>query len=136
MTEGVLDTNIFVHAYTTDEHSAECQRFLAAIVRGDVQGWLDVLVVHELTYVLPRYVKQFTREALADYLINVIDWPGVMCDRAILAEALTRWKMTPGASFVDAYLAAVATRQGIPVYTKDVRDFAAQRIEVPVPLPS
>lgn len=136
MTEGLLDTNLFIHAYTSDQHSLECQKFLAAISRGEVQGWLDMLVVHEITYSLPRYVKEFTRESLADYLIDITDWPGVLCDRDVLVDALTRWKVTPGLSFVDAYLAAVAITQGVAVFTKNVRELTAQGAEVPVPLPN
>lgn len=137
MSEGLLDTNVFIHAYMLDQHSEECRRFLAAVARGEVQAWLEVLVVHELTYAFPRVIKQFTRESLADLLLNLINWPGILCrEKEVLVETLTRWKSSTGLSFVDAYLAASAGRSDMPVYTKNMRELVAQGVEVPVPLPA
>lgn len=136
MTDGLLDTNLFIHAHLDDAHSGECRRFLEALRRGEQRARLEVLVVHKISYVFPRVVKQFDRQWLARYLIGVVEWPGVICDRATLAETLQRWSATPGLAFVDAYLATVATAHEVPVYTKNVREFVVQGVEVPVPLPS
>lgn len=136
VTEGLLDTNLFIHAHLDDTHSDECRRFLEALQRGERQARLEVLVVHELSYVFPRVVKQFDRHELARYLISVIEWPGVVCERATIAETLQRWSSTPGLSFIDAYLATVATTREVPIYTKNVRELIAQGVDVPVPLPS
>ena len=96
---------------------------------------VELPVLHELTYVLPRYLKQMTRSDVAEYLLMLISWPGVRCDRQLFGDALRRWRDTPGLGFVDAYLAALAVRRGVAVYTKNVREFVGQGVEVPNPLP-
>jgi predicted nucleic acid-binding protein len=77
-----------------------------------------------------------TRRDIADYLLSVLSWPGVKCDTELLAQSVVRWEKTPGLGFVDAYLAAIARRDGCPVYTKNVRELASQGVMVPNPLPS
>lgn len=87
--------------------------------RGEIRARLEPLVLHELTYVLPRLVKQMGRQDVATYLIVVITWPGVDADKEML---------------VDAYLASLANRDRCPVYTKNIQAFSAQGVEVPDPL--
>lgn len=74
------------------------------------------------------------RAQLADYLSTVIEWPGVLGDKGLLLDTVERWSNTPGLSFVDAHLAALAANRGCPVYTKNVRELRAQGITVPDPL--
>ena len=136
MIDGLLDTNVILHARTMDEESDECRAFLR-LVHGDrIRVQLDPLVVHELTYVLPRYIKQIGRAEVATYLISILEWPGVTADKALLVEALTRWGKTARLGFVDAYLAARALAENRPIYTKNVSDFADCGATVPVPLPT
>lgn len=132
---GLLDTNVFVHAHTFDTASGECQRFLAALERGDVEARLEPLILHEMTYVLPRYLKQMTRSDIADYLLVVLGWRGVRGDKALMVDTVERWRATPGIAFADAYLAALANRDGRPVFTKNVAELAGQGVTVPRPLP-
>lgn len=106
--DGLLDTNIFVHAQSTDTHAEECRRFLAALESGRVRARLEPLILHELSYALPRYAKQMTRSDVAEYLLMVLSWDGVVGEKGVMAEAVQRWADTPGLSFADAYLAAVA----------------------------
>ena len=132
---GVVDTNVFVHAHANDPLTAECQAFLSALAAGAVQAHLDPLVVHEMTYVLPRLVREITRADIAAYLLVVLDWPGIQGPLAVLRDAVRRWGRTPGLGFVDAYLAALAALRSSPVYTKNVRDLVGQGVPVPDPLP-
>jgi predicted nucleic acid-binding protein len=74
---GLLDTNVFIHAHTADAHAEECQRCLAALEIGKLRARLEPVILHELSYVLPRYLKQMTRQQVAEYLLMVLDWPGV-----------------------------------------------------------
>ena len=61
---GLLDTNLFIHPlFVRDPHAARCQALIAAIERGDAAGWIDVTVVHELTYALRR-VPGFSDRAM------------------------------------------------------------------------
>ena len=132
---GLIDTNIFFHAQTHDAHSEECRRFIDALERGDVQAFLDPIVLHELSFVLPRYAKQMTRQDVATYLLVVLSWPGIQGDKSTMAEAVRRWGSTPGLSFADAYLAARASSEDRPVFTKNVRELRRQSVDVPDPLP-
>lgn len=97
---------------------------------------LDPTVLHELSYALPRYLKGLTREHVAQILLSLVALPGIVGDTQLLANAVERWRSTPGLAFVDAYLAAVAFRDGCVVYTKNVRELTSQGVPVPDPLPS
>jgi len=134
--DGLLDTNTFIHAMTHDAHSEECSRFLAALEDGRVDAWLEPIVLHELSYALRRWRKEITREEIAEYLLVILGWPGVRGDKESMINAVERWSATPGLAFVDAYLAALASRRGAVIYTKNARDFTQQGIAVPQPLPS
>jgi predicted nucleic acid-binding protein len=134
--DGLIDTNVFLHAQTTDAHSDECRRFLAALEQGTQQAWLEPLVLHELSYAFRHYVKQATKDDVASYMLTVLGWPGVRGDKDVMVDAVERWSMTPGLAFVDAYLAALAHRHGAVVYTMNVRELSSQGVSAPRPLPS
>lgn len=133
---GLLDTNIFIHAHTTDPVSEECRSLLAAIEAGRIGARIEPLILHELSYALPRYLKQMTRQDVAEYLLMILGWDGIECDRDTLIDTVRRWAGTPGLSFADAYLAALAVRRGCPIYTKNVRELRGQGADTPMPLPS
>ena len=135
MATGVVDTNVFVHALAPGPQREECRRFLAALERGDVEADLEAPVLHELSYVLPRYVKQMTRRDVAEYMLMALSWPGVRGEKALLVDAVTRWRDSAGLGFVDAYLAARAGERGYAVYTKNLADFRDQGVDVPGTLP-
>jgi predicted nucleic acid-binding protein len=134
--EGLLDTNVFIHAYANDAHTAECRAFLLAVERGDVLVRLEPLVLHELSYALPRYLKQMSRTDVARYLLMVLSWKGVRGETDTMVAAVERWLASPNLAFVDAYLCAVAKRDGRPIYSKNVDELRAQEVEVPVRFPT
>ena len=133
---GLLDTNVFIHAHTMDPFADECRRFLAALEQGHVEAVLEPLLLHELSFALPRYVRQMTRDDVARYLLMILSWEGVRADKALLVNAVERWWKTPGLSFADAYLETPATQRSCPVYTKNVRELVGQGVVVPQTLPS
>jgi predicted nucleic acid-binding protein len=135
MAEGLLDTNVFLHAQTTDSLSAECRQFLAALEAGTVRAQLEPLVLRELSYALKHYLKQLTRDDIATYLMTVLSWDGVEGEKDAMADAVRRWRATPSLAFVDAYLAALASQRQCSIYTKNVRELAEQNVVVPDPLP-
>lgn len=132
---GLLDTNVFIHAHARDEWSPECVAFLSAVERGDVSAIIEPIVLHELSYALPHYVKEMTRDQVGEYLLMVLRWDGVEGDKDTLVDAVLRWRETRGLAFVDAYLAARARRLDCPVFSKNVRELERQGAEVPNPLP-
>ena len=134
--EGLLDTNVFIHAYANDAHTAECRAFLVAVERGAVLARLEPFVVHELSYALPRYLKQMSRTDVARYLLMVLSWKGIRGETDTLVVAVERWLATPDHAFVDAYLSAVAKRDGRPIYSKNVVELRAPDVEVPIRLPT
>jgi predicted nucleic acid-binding protein len=77
MADGLLDTNIFLHAQAQDSASEERRAFLRALERGSVRADLEPMILHELSYALPRFIKQMTRDDVAAYLAMVIGWQGV-----------------------------------------------------------
>ena len=133
---GLLDTNVFIHAQTNDSLSDECRRFMLALESGVVQAVLDPIVLHEVSYALPRYVKQMTRDDVAAYMIVIVGLDGVISNKGVLVDAIERWRDTPGLAFVDAYLAAMASDRGCAVYSKNVRELQGQGVPVPNPLPA
>ncbi len=106
---------------TIDPHAEQCQRLLRALAEGRSQAVLDAMVVHELTYVLPRFIKTMTRSDVAQYLISIISWNGVIADKDVLTEAAQLWA-AHSVGFIDAYLVARSRREDRPVYTRNVAD--------------
>lgn|GEM_PF-4904069 len=134
MSEGILDSNILVSALTNDVHSEECKTFLNELRDGTQSARLEALVLHELAYVLLRVFK-LDRKTIVGYMNEVVSWPGVIGDKDLLLATIDVWFRNPGLSFVDAYLGSLAQRLGLPVYTKNIKDFEAQQAIVPNPLP-
>lgn len=135
MNDGFVDTNVFMHALTRDENSAECRAFLECLRQGTLRVRLEPYVVHELTYALPRLEKRWTRERLAEFLLMVIGLPGIDCDRSLLESALSRWVSSQRVSFVDALLWAEALHSATAVYTINDQDFRSASVVAPRPLP-
>lgn len=133
---GLLDTNVFIHAHTRDSASVECRRFLAALEVGGVRAVMDPLMLHELSYALPHYLKQMARADVAEYLPMILSWDGVQGEKGMLVDAVERWRDSSGLSFADAYLASVAVEQDRPIYSKNVRELHGQGAVVPNPLPA
>jgi predicted nucleic acid-binding protein len=133
---GLLDTNLFIHAHTTDPHADECRQFLRRIEAGLIRARIEPSVLHELSYALPRYIKQMTRQQVALYLLVVLNWKGLEGGIALLRDTVQRWGRTPGLSFTDAYLAALATRRGCQIFTKNLAELRGQGVDAPDPLPA
>lgn len=76
-----------------------------------------------------------TRGQIAEYLRTILLWPGVLGEKDLMLDAVDRWEQRSTVGFADAYLAAVAAAHQYRVYTKNVRHFSDQGIEVPDPLP-
>lgn len=133
-TIGILDTNILIHALSTDAHGADCRRFLQRVRDGEVAVLLTSVVALEFTYAVGRYAKQMTREDIADYLVSVMSLPSVELEDEILVDTVRLWAKTPDLSFVDAYLGLRAQREDLPVFTKNIRHFERFGIRVPNPL--
>ncbi len=131
---GLLDTNVFIHAHAEDSASDECRHFLRALEAGQVEAYLDPVILHELSYALPHYLKQMTRSDVAEYLLMILAWEAVHGEKAVMVDTVERWQNTAGLSFADAYLAALATQRGAQVFSKNVRELHGQAVRVANPL--
>jgi predicted nucleic acid-binding protein len=131
---GLIDTNVLIHALTTDRQSQDCREFLLRVRQGEQSFTLTTVVVYELTYALGRYKKEMSRLEIGDYLISVMALPNVRVDDDALFGAVRAWSMNPELGFADAYLGVRAERERVPVYTKNVRHFRSFDVEVPNPL--
>ena len=70
--EGLVDTNVFIHAQTHDPFADECLRFLEAVSSGRLRAQIDPMVFHELSYALPHYRQGMSREEIAEYLLAML----------------------------------------------------------------
>ncbi len=122
---GWLDTNIFIHAlFTKDTQHDRCHAILRALQEGRAQGWIDVLVVHELTYVLGRLPQFTSRAVIHEYIRGILTMSTIQADdKAMLLAGLARWA-TENVGFADARLAVLAQARGLPVCSANQRDFA------------
>lgn len=121
--EGLIDTNVFIHALREDERSHECRAFLELLRVGERRLRLEPYIVHELTFVIGRVLKQMSREETVDFIREIIEWPGIECERGLLSDALVRWQR-PGIAFADALLATQAQLDGTVVFTVNAEHFA------------
>jgi predicted nucleic acid-binding protein len=134
MADALIDTNVFIHAEANDEQTAECRALLDALKAGTQSAVLDPIVVHELTYAWPRYIRGASKQDIADYVLEILAMYGIVGDKELLQRVVRRWRATT-AGFVDRLLTERALSDNVPVYTKNVRDFQGEGVEVPDPLP-
>lgn len=136
MSSGLLDTNVFIHAHTTDQWSEECRACLRALEAGAVRAYLEPMVRHELSYALPHHIKQMTRDDMAAYLLMILGWDGVEGEKDMMVETVQRWQRTPKLAFVDAYLAVRAHERRCLVFTENAAELVRQGVVAPAPLPT
>lgn len=130
MTDGYVDTNVFLHAQAQDAHTAACRALLRSAAAGDVVLRLDPLVLHELIYVLPRYVKTMTRADVALYCRSVLQWAGMHLDeRPFWLAVLETWESDERLSWTDAVLIRRAQDTALPLWSRNHRDFS--RYDIP-----
>ena len=121
---GWLDTNVFVHnLFDNDPLAPRCREIVDALEAGTAEGWIDITVVHELTYALSRFSQFPSRQAVHDYVETILLRDNVHADdMEMLLDTLARW-LTAGGSFVDVWLAIRAQRRGLPVCSANRRHF-------------
>lgn len=123
---GWLDATVFVHAlFVNDPHRPRCIEVLESLESGEGEGWIDAIVVHELTYVLPRALpKKFSnRAAVAEYLLSFLALRNLHANnKDALIATLQRWSVSQVA-FADARLLTLGEAHSLPICTVNKRDF-------------
>ncbi len=123
MTEGYVDTHVFLHAQAHDAHTASCRALLRAAAAGELVLRLDPLVLHELTYVLPRYVKTMTRADVALYCRAILQWPGIRLEEMpFWLAVLETWEADLRLSWTDAVLIRRAQDTALALWSRNHRD--------------
>lgn len=122
---GWLDANIFVHVlFRQDPQRARCMEIIGALRDRVGTGWLDPVVLHELTYVVGRLPQFPDRAAVFEYLNSILALDAVHADdKDTLSETLSVWAATDGLGFADARLTVLARRRGMSVCSANGRDF-------------
>jgi predicted nucleic acid-binding protein len=123
---GWLDTNIFVHSlFPNDQPYPRCQAILKALDEGRAEAWVDVGVLHELTYSLMRMRLFPSRLGAYTYIEEIISSGSIYADdKQALLDTTYRWATT-GAGFIDSWLAVLAEGRGLPICSANRRDFPA-----------
>lgn len=121
---GWLDTNIFIHSlFPADSHYARCQAILQALDDDAAEGWLDVIVLHELSYNLLRMRLSADRHEAAEYMRGILRHNNIMADeKPAMLDAMDRW-VNRRVGFADAWLAALAERRSLPICSVNERDY-------------
>mgnify|MGYP001465436503 CR=1 FL=1 len=121
---GWLDTNIFLHSlFHNDPQYGRCREILAALEDGSAEGWIDPVIVHELTYALPRHPSFSSRQAIQGYIRNVLLTAAIHADdKEGLIEAVALWDAY-GIGFADSWLRILAGRRRLPVCSANRRHF-------------
>jgi predicted nucleic acid-binding protein len=123
---GWLDANLFiVPLFENDPARPRCLAILRALRDGAATGWIDVIVVHELTYALRRTgFREFqSRHGILAYIRDFLALDTIWAeDKVGLLEALGRWA-EQGVGFADARLAVLAQQRDLPVCSVNVADF-------------
>lgn len=122
---GWLDTKIFLHAILPrDRHYPRCHALVKALQEGRAEGWIDVTIVHELTYTLQRLPGYNEHARIRTSIEQILGMAHIHAsDKPALRQALARWQQQGGV--VDAWLAALAERRALPVCSVNARDFPA-----------
>ena len=129
----IVDTNLVIRYLVQDheKHARVAGRLFDACDRGDLVIVLVSAVLAECVFVLESFYEH-ARGDIASALGTLISSPGVeINDEAIHLDALDRYGKTK-AHFVDCLIAAIASREKIPVATfdQDFRKFADVRVEL------
>jgi len=123
MSRLLLDTNVIIRFLTGDHpaHSPRSRKLFARAATGDVTLVVTDLALAETAWVLQSFYS-LDRSAIAAALKDLIESAGIEVEnKTILLSALRNFAQTD-VNFVDAYHAAVAAVESMPVASFD-RDF-------------
>ena len=119
----LLDTNVIVRFLTGDHptHSPRSRHLFARAADGEVTLVLTDLALADTAWVLQSFYR-LDRAAIASALKAIVESTGIEVEnRTTLLSALRNFAQTD-VNFVDAYHAAVAAADSIPIASFD-RDF-------------
>jgi predicted nucleic-acid-binding protein len=108
-----IDTNVLVRYFVADD-DAQLKRaaaFLETAISDDEPGFVSVVVLAELAWVLERSYR-LSREAIAEAIGAILRADGLIVDREPEVIAAVHEFGTQQGSFADALIGALATAAG------------------------
>lgn len=119
----LADANLIIRFLTADDpkHSPAARHIFTRAATGKLTLLITDVCVAEVAWLLKSYYK-FDRKDIAQWLTQVIDSPGIQTvHKPVLLDALHRYQKN-NIDYIDAYHAALAHYQDIPIISFD-RDF-------------
>lgn len=117
-----IDTNVAARYLLADipDHHQRAVKLLTSAASGHVEIFVPAAVFTELSYVLTR-LAGFPRQRAAEGLLQFASFPGLHLEHeAVIIDALSFWRDHGGVSFVDCFLMALSSANGISrIYTFD-----------------
>jgi len=120
----LLDTNVLLRFLIGDDppKAARAKALMERLEKGEEFVILPDEVITETVWTLESYYE-VPRPETTQRLTALLSFPGIrVSSRSIVLNALRHYSAT-AADFVDCFLAARSTDQGIPVYSFDETDF-------------
>lgn len=117
----LLDTNVVLRFVLRDHESmsAAAYRLFAQAASGEVQLVLDPVIVAECCFVLSGKVYAYAKRDIAMVMGKLVLLDGVVVDDAARVSDALELFARQHIDFADAYLAATARANEIPVATFD-----------------
>lgn len=129
MKELYLDTNVVLRYLLGDipDQFKEAKKIIEAIENGDTTGFLSILVINELIWILEKYYhlkrNVYIPKLLKLFLIDRIKIMEVKKD--ILTKILERMQKQK-IDFTDLYLAHSAPKQQIVSFDEDLKKYLSR----------
>lgn len=115
----VVDANVIVSLLLGHERAnfQRARAFFAPVREGSASAYIPAAVLAECVYVLTR-AYGIAREDVANKLLGLLDYRGVLTESAAVHQALTLYRDRK-VDFVDALVAATARERGWRVFSFD-----------------
>lgn len=119
-----VDANVSLRVLAGDppEMLPAVQALMAQVETGEAELVLQPLVVAEMAWVLRSFYRRTPGE-IAEALLTLCLADGIEVRERDTVEHALRLYAPTGVDFIDAYLAACAARDGLPVCTPDADPF-------------
>lgn len=117
-----IDTNVLVYHLVgkSGDLSKRSSALMLRLKADSEKAYLPVTAVFECIYTC-QSLGEIPNEALADVLLEILDFPGIVTDRQqALVDALRFWRGQGPLSFADCYHLALTEELGMTeIYTFD-----------------
>ena len=122
MNEIILDSNILLRHFLQDipQQSRHATEFIASIEKGEKIGYLSILVINEVIWILKKFY-QIERKQYLPQLLTLLHLPSLKCleiKKETLIVILEKMKQRE-IDFTDVYLFEIAGNRKIASFDHD-----------------